>query len=159
MERGRPSERRARLDLAGAEQEQRPHDVGEGYDYRRECSCDFDQAVELVEAALARHGFTIRIMHDIQATLASKGFQIKPIRIYEVDGPGDPAVGGGPESPEARLARLMPCRINVFVEDETVVVTALRPTLLCRVFPEEGLDEVAGALERVLVAVVDDAVG
>jgi uncharacterized protein (DUF302 family) len=148
------------LDLAGTEQAQPHHDAGGGYDYRRECSCDFDEATELVEAALARHGFTIRIMHDIQATLASKGFHIKPIRIYEVEGPGDPnaSVAGGAESAEARLMRLMPCRINVFLEDETVVVTALRPTLLCRVFPEEELDDVAGALERVLVAVVDEAV-
>jgi uncharacterized protein (DUF302 family) len=149
------------LDLAGTEQAERRHDDGGGYDYRRECSCGFDEAVELVEAALGRHGFTIRIMHDIQATLASKGFHIKPIRIYEVEGPGDPnaSVGAQPESSESRLMRLMPCRINVFAEGDTVVVTALRPTLLCRVFPEEELDEVAGALERVLVAVVDEAVG
>jgi uncharacterized protein (DUF302 family) len=148
------------LDLAGTEQVGR-HDAGGGYDYRRECACDFNDAVELVEAALGRHGFTIRIMHDIQATLASKGFHIKPIRIYEIDSPGDPtgSVGEAVESAEARLMRLMPCRINVFVEDETVVVTALRPTLLCRVFPEEDLDDVASALERVLVAVVDEAVG
>jgi uncharacterized protein (DUF302 family) len=149
------------LDLAGTDQAQRRQDAGGGYDYRRECGCSFDEAVGLVEAALGRHGFTVRIMHDIQATLASKGFHIKPIRIYEVEGPGDPtaAVGKEPESAEARLMRLMPCRINVFVENDTVVVTALRPTLLCRVFPEEDLDEVAGALERVLVAVVDEAVG
>jgi uncharacterized protein (DUF302 family) len=149
------------LDLAGTDQTERRPEAGGGYDYRRECACDFDEAIALVEAALGRHGFTVRIMHDIQATLASKGFHIKPIRIYEVEGPGDPtgSVDSGPESAEARLMRLMPCRINVFVEGDVVVVTALRPTLLCRVFPEEDLDEVAGALERVLVAVVDEAVG
>jgi uncharacterized protein (DUF302 family) len=136
-------------------------DSAGGYDYRRESAASFDDAIDSVEAALARHGFTIRIMHDIQATLASKGFRIKPIRIYEVDGPSDPAASGGgaPASTGDLLARLMPCRINVFVEDEIVVVTALRPSLLCRVFPEEGLDDVAAALERVLVAVVDESVG
>jgi uncharacterized protein (DUF302 family) len=132
-----------------------------GYDYRRESSGSFDDSVAAVEAALGRHGFTVSAMHDIQATLASKGFAIKPIRIYEVNGPRDPAwVGQDAESPVgSKLGRLMPCRINVFVEDEVVVVTALRPTLLCRVFPEEDLDDVAAALERVLVAVVDEAVG
>lgn len=132
-----------------------------GYDYRRESSGSFDQSVAAVEAALGRHGFSVSAMHDIQATLASKGFAIKPIRIYEVSGPRDPAwVGHDAESPVgAKLGRLMPCRINVFVEDDVVVVTALRPTLLCRVFPEEDLDEVAAALERVLVAVVDESVG
>lgn len=149
------------MSLTGAEQIDRREDGTSGYDYRRECRCGFDQAVASVEAALGRHGFAVSAMHDIQATLAAKGFSIQPIRIYEVRGQTDPAAPF-PRSDEqgaTQIERLMPCRINVFVEDDTVVVTALRPTLLCRVFPEEELDEVAAALERVLVAVVDEAAG
>jgi uncharacterized protein (DUF302 family) len=147
------------LSLTGAEQVDRRESGAAGYDYRRVCDCGFDEAVASVEAALGRHGFSVSAMHDIQATLAAKGFAIQPIRIYEVRGPGDAAgsLRTLEDQAEARLARLMPCRINVFVEDETVVVTALRPTLLCRVFPEEDLDEIAAAVERVLVAVVDEA--
>lgn len=149
------------MSLTGADQVDRREDGSFGYDYRRECRCGFDDAVASVEAALGRHGFSVSAMHDIQATLAAKGFAIKPIRIYEVMGQGDPAARSDDreDAGESRLTRLMPCRINVFVEDETVVVTALRPTLLCRVFPEDDLAELAAALERVLVAVVDDAAG
>ncbi len=132
-----------------------------GYDYRRDCVRGFEEAAEALESALARHGFTVRIVHDIQATLAAKGFTIKPIRIYEVEAPRGPgAIGGGaaPSGAES-LTRLVPCRVNVFVEGDGVVVTALRPTLLCRVFPDELFDDVAVALERVLVAVVDEAAG
>jgi uncharacterized protein (DUF302 family) len=148
------------LSLSEADQVERLED-GAGYDYRRECRCGFDEAVGSVEAALGRHGFAISAMHDIQATLAAKGFAINPIRIYEVKSQSGPAVPSltPQDDVEARLAWLMPCRINIFVEDDNVVVTALRPTLLCRVFPEEGLGEIAAALERVLVAVVDEAVG
>jgi uncharacterized protein (DUF302 family) len=154
-------ERQVSLSLTGAEQVDRREDGAAGYDYRRVCRCGFDEAVTSVEAALGRHGFTVSAMHDIQATLAAKGFAIKPIRIYEVSGQGAPEGSSHTleAHAEARLARLMPCRINIFVEDETVVVTALRPTLLCRVFPEEDLDEIAAAIERVLVAVVDEAAG
>lgn len=130
---------------------------GSGYDYRRESNGDFDTAVKAVEEALARHGFSILVVHDIQATLASKGFRIKPIRIYEVDASGRPSLRK--DAAGKRLASLMPCRVNVFVEEERVVVTALRPTLLCRVFPEERFDDAAAALESVLVAVVDEAAG
>jgi uncharacterized protein (DUF302 family) len=144
------------LSLTGADQVDRKGTGIAGYDYRRESAREFDEAVASVEAALGRHGFSVSAMHDIQATLAAKGFAIKPIRIYEIQGPGDPAASGHDADP--RLERLMPCRINVFVEDKAVVITALRPTLLCRVFPEEDLGEVAAALERVLVAVVDEAV-
>lgn len=133
-------------------------DIGSGprpdYDYRRECTTSFDRAVECVEQALARHGFSVRIVHDIQATLAAKGFRVRPIRMYEVDAPRDPAA---PTQSDPRLEQLMPCRISVFEEEGEVVVTVLRPTLLCKLFPDMELEEAAHALERVLIAVVDEA--
>ncbi|MDO8915616.1 MAG: DUF302 domain-containing protein [Coriobacteriia bacterium] len=149
------------MSLTGAEQVDRREDGALGYDYRRVCACGFDEAVASVEAALGRHGFAVSAMHDIQATLAAKGFAIQPIRIYEVRGqsPASGSAGTLEDETGSRLARLMPCRINIFVEDESVVVTALRPTLLCKVFPEEDLGEIAAAIERVLVAVVDEAAG
>ena len=64
---------------------------------------------------------------------------------------------GGDDSPHCGADRLMPCRINVFVEDESTVITALRPTLLCRMFPEESLEDQAERLEELLLRVVDDA--
>lgn len=148
------------MSVVGADRGDRHEDPDDGYDYRRVCACDFEHAVAAVESALSRHGFSVRVMHDIQATLAAKGFHIRPIRIYEVDGPGDPATsgeGGMEASAAERVQRLMPCRINVFTEEDAVVLTVLRPTLLCRVFPEDDLDDVAVALERVLVAVIDEA--
>lgn len=129
-----------------------------GYDYRRECSLGFDRAVESVERSLTKHGFSVRIVHDIQATLASKGFRVRPIRMYEVDAPGDPAAPEGSHAMDPRTETLMPCRISVFEEEGQVVVTVLRPTLLCKVFPDAQLDDAAQALERVLIAVVDEAV-
>jgi uncharacterized protein (DUF302 family) len=141
--------------------EQIGHEGGSAvdYDYRRDCRRGFEDAVASLEAALARHGFAVRVVHNIQAPWAAKGFAVKPIRIYEVDGPRDPSVAPAGEGQDERLARLMPCRINVFVDEDDVVITALRPTLLCRVFPDDKLDDVAIALERVLIAVVDEAVG
>src|SRR5450759_2815297 len=56
------------------------------YDYRRETPMTFGDAVVAVERSIALHGFAVRTIHDIQATLAAKGFQIKPIRIYEIEG-------------------------------------------------------------------------
>lgn len=132
-----------------------------GYDYRRESPHAFDEAVATVEGAIRSNGFRVRVVHDIQATLAAKGFSVKPIRIYEVECDegtlGAIAEESGLTSGDARLSKLFPCRVNVFVEHRIVVVTALRPTLLCKVFPEEGLEASAGALERRLLSLVDDA--
>ncbi|HEX9094035.1 MAG TPA: DUF302 domain-containing protein, partial [Coriobacteriia bacterium] len=82
------------MDVAGADKVDRRDDRGAGYDYRRDCSSGFDEAVVAVEESLSRHGFTVRTVHDIQATLAAKGFRIRPIRIYEVVGPRDPGSPG-----------------------------------------------------------------
>jgi uncharacterized protein (DUF302 family) len=129
------------------------------YDYRRESPHEFDRAVAAVERSIADHGFSVRVMHDIQATLAAKGFRVKPIRIYEVDGSPEIVERLCAEAgvPGCRIDRLMPCRINVFVEDDLTVITALRPTLLSRVFPEDRLDRIAGGLEDLLLGVVDEA--
>jgi uncharacterized protein (DUF302 family) len=96
--------------LAGSESHV-PDDVRidlPGYDYRRECSMDFPRAVEAVEGSLSRHGFSVRTVHDIQATLASKGFRVNAIRIYEVDAPGDPAAQADTAAADSKLAKLMP---------------------------------------------------
>lgn len=131
------------------------------YDYRREMSISFCEAVLAVERSIALHGFAVRAIHDIQATLAAKGFQIKPIRIYEIEGsPAAFASVGVPgiwPSGDSRFATLMPCRINVFEQGEAVVITALRPTLLCQVYPDAGLEELAQAVEARVIEIVDDA--
>ncbi len=153
-------ERRVRLSVIPTDQRDRFDGANMGYDYRRESAHGFDATLDALEDALQRHGFTSVVVRDLQATLASKGFNIKPIHIYEVGAASGPSPRGAemPGVGDARFRRLLPCRINVFVEDESVVVTALRPTLLCRVFPDESLEDVAAALETVLVTVVDETV-
>jgi uncharacterized protein (DUF302 family) len=139
---------------------------GEGaavaYDYRRETPMTFGETVLAVERSIALHGFAVRTIHDIQATLAAKGFQIKPIRIYEIEGSAAAFASAGVPglwpSGDSRFATLMPCRVNVFMEGEKVVVTALRPTLLCQVYPDAGLDGLAEAVEKAVIQIVDDAV-
>jgi uncharacterized protein (DUF302 family) len=131
------------------------------YSYRREASREFAQIVGAVERSIRAHGFSVERVHDIQATLASKGFDIEPLRIYEITGER-PLLGDGltdSDHPDhERLELLMPCRVNVFVEDDFVVVAAVRPTVMCWVFPEAELDDLARAVEAIVVELVDEAV-
>lgn len=132
------------------------------YSYRRVGQKDFTETVGAVERSIRAHGFAVSHVHDLQATLASKGFAIEPLRIYEIAGRRSLLGDGTAEPPRVRgekMERLMPCRVNVFVEDGDVVVAAVRPTMMCRVFPEAGLDEVAQAVEAIVVELVDEAVG
>lgn len=131
------------------------------YSYKRTGSRGFSETVGAVERSIRAHGFSVSQVHDIQKTLAHKGFAIEPLRIYEIAG-RRPLLGDGMAEPghagHEKLAMLMPCRVNVFVEGEEVIVAAVRPTVMCQVFPEAGLDEVARAVEAIVVELVDEAV-
>jgi uncharacterized protein (DUF302 family) len=128
------------------------------YSYRREGTKGYLDTVGAVERCIRARGFTLEHVHDLQATLASKGFAIDPLRIYEFDGRRPLAAGSIDEDADARLDLLMPCRVNVFVENEKVVVAAVRPTVICSVFPEAELDDAARAIEEMVVELVDEAV-
>lgn len=114
---------------------------------------EYASTLEAVERSVAVHGFSVSSVYDVHLTLAAKGFAISPLRIYEIE---RDAVAG--EGPDARLKLLMPCRVNVAVEDEGVAVAAILPSIMCRVFPEAELEDVAAELETRVIAIVDEAI-
>ena len=120
------------------------------YAYKRVGTRGFTETIEAVERAVLLHGFVVHQFHDSRARLTAKGFAIKPLVIFEIT-QKDPAA-------DQRVDLLMPCRINIYEEEDTVVVAALRPTLFKAVFPEHELDAIAQRVEAQIIAVVDDAV-
>ena len=126
--------------------------------YKRVTEMGFEDTVDAVERSIGENGFAVACLHDVQAALASKGFPIMPLRIYEiVDRPSAKEDRWG----TADVELLLPCRIYVHCEQGSgsCVVTALKPTLMCEVFPEAGLEEAAARMEGAVEHLVDDAVG
>lgn len=118
------------------------------YAYKRVGTRGFRDTIESVEQSVVLHGFVVQACHDIQGRLASKGFPIRPLIIFEI----------APARPDEELALIMPCRIHVYEEDGQVIVAALRPTLFVAVFPEHRLDSLAAQVEETVVRMVDDSV-
>lgn len=125
--------------------------VSVDYAYKRVGTKGFAETIEAVEKAVRLHGFVVHQFHDIRARLTAKGFPIRPLVIFEIA----PAEGADDEM----LSLLLPCRINIYEEGESVVVAALRPTLFKAVFPEHELDAVAHKVEGEIIELVDAAVG
>lgn len=94
------------------------------YSYRRSCQMSFSEAVEAVERSVRSHGFVVERAHDLQATLASKGFEIKPLRIYELQFASDEPPFNDVHDDFRR------CRVQVYVEGDAVFVSAIRSTVL-----------------------------
>jgi len=97
--------------------------MGMEFSYKRESPRGFPETVEAVERSIRSSGFDVVERHDLQTTLAAKGFQIQPLLILEVALP----------SPDTSL-----CKLHVFVEDETVWVAVIRPTVLWEVIDGKG---------------------
>lgn len=119
-----------------------------GFLYTREGRGDFDEVAAALERAVSEAGLRVVHRRDLHVTLASKGFAIRPLRVYEVVLPQQ---GPGVE------ARLLPCTLSVFVQDGGVHVGVVRPTLSSRFFPESDAGDAARRAEALVVEVVDRA--
>ncbi len=121
------------------------------YAYRRQGKGTFAETLGAVERVVRDHGFVVLNRYDITAALAAKGFPIRPLVIFEI----------APEEHNANdpVSLMLPCRINVYEEEnQGIVVAALRPTLWRAVFPEHELDEVSEEFERTVTGMVDEVV-
>lgn len=114
----------------------------------------FDEAIASVERKVAEKGMRVQHVHDVQATLASRGYQIPPLKIVEVC---DAVHAHAVLSRDVMVSLMMPCKINVFVRDGTTWISTLRPTVLAGFFPEAGLEAVAREVDATLVSIVDEA--
>ncbi|MDO9556244.1 MAG: DUF302 domain-containing protein [Coriobacteriia bacterium] len=124
------------------------------FTYKRVGTKDFNETVEAVERTARSHGFVLRRVHDLKATLAAKGFQIQQLTILEV------VVGPEAERQvDCEQGLVSVCRLHVYIEDDVVYVTAIRPTMMSKVFPDSAAQEEAAALEESVVRLVDEVVG
>jgi len=85
------------------------------FTYRREGCRPFSDMVEAVERSVRSHGFDVIRCHDLQATLAAKGFAIQPLVVFDI---------GSAE----RCTDL--CKMHVYTEGDAVWVSAIRPVAL-----------------------------
>jgi uncharacterized protein (DUF302 family) len=82
--------------------------------YIVESSKSFSQASTDLEAAVQRHGFGVLHVHDLGATLRSKGITFaEDCKVFEVCNPGQAAKV---LSTDMRLNMALPCRISVYTE-------------------------------------------
>lgn len=119
------------------------------YTYKRIATLGFEDTRRAVEREAGSHGFEVRHVHDLQATLAAKGFPIKPLCIYELWLLDEAASSAS----EAHL--LLPCRLHVYIEEGDVCVAAIRPTLAALMFPEYDFGGMDDRIETQVVKLVD----
>ena len=123
--------------------------------YRLESDKPFDTVVAAIEKQTAEHKFRVLHIHDVQATLAEKGFRRDPVKIIEVCNAGFAHEALGKDM---NVALFMPCRFAVYTEGDKTVVTLGRPSMIAQMMPNAGLTELAVGVEQTLRSVMEKSV-
>ena len=122
--------------------------------YEKESSRSFDDVVADVEKLTAEKMFRVLHVHDVQATVAAKGFEREPLKIIEICNAkfAYEALGKNMD-----VSLFMPCKINVYTEGGKTRIKAMRPAAIAEFMPGSGLEELATSVDKIVTEIVDAA--
>tara|TARA_R110001592_G_scaffold363372_1_gene686119 strand:- start:244251 stop:244634 length:384 start_codon:yes stop_codon:yes gene_type:complete len=124
--------------------------------YLVETEKSFEKASDDLDAAVKKHGFGVLHVHDLGATLRSKGVDFEEqCKVFEVC---NPVQAAKVMAADMRLNMALPCRISVFTERGKVKIGLIKPAqILCSLSQDESLAQVASEVEAKTIEMVDDA--
>lgn len=124
--------------------------------YIVETDKSFEQASADLDAAVKRHGFGVLHVHDLGATLRSKGIAFEEqCKVFEVC---NPAQAAKVLSTDMRLNMALPCRISVFTDKGTTKIGLIKPAqMLASLSQETSLVQVSKEVESKTILMVDEA--
>ena len=123
--------------------------------YVVETDKSFDEASADLNSAVKRHGFGVLHIHDLGATLRSKGVAFdEQCKVFEVC---NPAQAAKVLSADMRLNMALPCRI-LFTDKGKTKIGLIRPVdMLSALSQDAVLAEVAKEVENSTIQMVDEA--
>ncbi len=116
----------------------------------------FDQASADLEVSVKNNGFGVLHIHDLGATLRSKGVEFEEqCRIFEVCNPQKAAIV---LSTDMRLNMALPCRISVYTEKGNTKIGLISPVQMLSALSQDAtLVQVAEDVEKKSIQMVDEA--
>jgi len=124
--------------------------------YQVESYKTFEQAVVNLEASVKNHKFGVLHIHDLSATLKSKGIEFKQdCKVLEVC---NPVQAAHVLAIDMRLNMALPCRISVFTENNKTFIGMIEPAkMLSLLSTDEALNKIAKEVEQQLIQMIDEA--
>src|SRR3989344_872239 len=125
----------------------------EDFAYVVETEKSFDEAVISVLKSVELRGWTLFSIYDIRERLAAKGFEHEPLKIIEIcSGKYADAF----LNKNKLISLCMPCKINVFEENEKVKIAGMKPTIMSEFFKEIKREE-AEEVEKVIKEIINNS--
>jgi uncharacterized protein (DUF302 family) len=124
--------------------------------YIVESKKSFEQASADLEAAVKNHKFGVLHVHDLGATLRSKGVEFsEQCKVFEVCNPGQAAKV---LTTDMRLNMALPCRISVYTEKNKTMIGLIKPMqMLSSLSQDPALIQVAKEVEADTIKMIDEA--
>ena len=124
--------------------------------YIVESEKSFEQASEDLESAVQRHGFGVLHVHDLGATLRSKGIAFdQQCKVFEVC---DPVQAAQILSTDMRMNLALPCRISVFTDKGKTHIGLIQAVQMLSALSQDlALVKVAKEVEERTILMVDEA--
>ena len=124
--------------------------------YIVETNKSFTQAATDLESAVTRNNFGVLHVHDLGATLRSKGIAFdEECKVFEVC---NPAQAAKVLATDMRLNMALPCRISVFTEQGKTKIGLIKPVqMLAALSHDAALMQVAKEVEENTIKMVDEA--
>ena len=124
--------------------------------YIVETDKSFEQASTDLDSAVKRLGFGVLHVHDLGATLRSKGIAFEEdCKIFEVC---NPVQAAKVLATDMRLNMALPCRISVFTERGKTKIGLIKPVqMLSALSQDAALAQIAKEVEARTIEMVDEA--
>jgi uncharacterized protein (DUF302 family) len=124
--------------------------------YIVETDKSFEQATTDLDAAVRRHQFGVLHVHDLGATLRSKGIAFaEQCQVFEVCSPQQPAKV---LAIDMQLNMALPCRISVYSKDGKIHIGMIKPEqMLAQLSDDPRLAVIAAEVERATCEMIDEA--
>ena len=124
------------------------------FDYTVVTVKSFDSVVDGVEEEIAKAGMRILHIHDVQKTLAEKGFERDPFKIVEFC---NAKYANDFLNADIKIGLCLPCKINVYVKDGQTFISGMRPIILPQFFPNVDLGEKPKEIDQIIRNIIDNA--
>lgn len=124
------------------------------FDYTIITTKDFDSVVEDVQQEIVKAGLKVLYVHDVQKTLAEKGFERGPLKIVEFC---SAKYAYEFLKVDVKIGLCMPCKINVYIENDEMNISGMRPIILPEFFPNSDLGEKPQEIDQIIKDIIDKA--
>ncbi len=126
----------------------------EDFIHTQETNKTFDAAVLSAQDEITKAGMRVLYVHDVQKTLAEKGFAREPFKIVEFC---SAKYAHEFLNADIKIGLCLPCKINVYVKDGETFISGMRPIVLPQFFPQADLGEMPKEIDQIIQNIINNA--